>query len=406
MNLPADSLIAYTVEKMNLRLAERIPADDAGQLRSGLLYMGNVHDAYPRRLLLDTRLSPLDKMAWMMIRLYAQQNEGAIFPTYDELQLQLASPHKGKASRETISRVLLMLRITGWLSLCKRVRDEKGRVRGNIYAQHDEPLSFRDAEIFDPGWLDTVAEACQNKNKTISQTAWEVLNEIKNDTTMRHRHSRIALIESRLGSAQTPQQMAARQRVRYPSSESELRQKPPSSDINSLSSVSELSHPEEDKSLGSESELSGISRSCHSVRNPNRYVRSNTQCVKRNTYVLPSAFEQLLPMVDRSMVTEQLQALTSEQAEQVLQSISRALSDGGLTNPIGWLLSVLKRARDGKLFTQKTPTRPAQPQAADALFTEGMRVSEAATDVVPKPVSDKAFVQNMLAEIRKKCSPR
>ncbi|MBN3171598.1 STY4528 family pathogenicity island replication protein [Pectobacterium brasiliense] len=396
MNLPADSLIAYTVEKMNLRLAERIPADDAGQLRSGLLYMGNVHDAYPRRLLLDTRLSPLDKMAWMMIRLYAQQNEGAIFPTYDELQLQLASPHKGGASRETISRVLLMLRITGWLSLCKRVRDEKGRVRGNIYAQHDEPLSFRDAEIFDPGWLDTVAEACRNKNKTISQTAWDVLNEIKNDTTMRHRHSRIVLIESRLGSAQTPQQMVARQSVRHLSSEAELRQKSPSSDAKSLSSESELSHPEGDKSPGSESELSGISRGCHSVRNPNRYVRSNTHCVKRNTYVLPGAFEQLLSLDDRNMATEQLQGLTSEQAEQVLQSLKRALSDGGINNPIGWLLAVLKRARDGKLFTQRASKPPVQPQT-----------STAASDAVPKPavkISDKAHVQCVLAEIRRKCA--
>ncbi|AIA69863.1 conserved hypothetical protein [Pectobacterium atrosepticum SCRI1043] len=396
MNLPADSLIAYSVEKMNLRLAERIPGDDAGQLRSGLLYMGNVHDAYPRRLLLDTQLSPLDKMAWMMIRLYAQQNEGAIFPTYDELQLQLASPHKGGASRETISRVLLMLRITGWLSLCKRVRDEKGRVRGNIYAQHDEPLSFRDAEILDPGWLDTVAEACRNKNKTISQTAWEVLNEIKNDTTMRHRHSRIALIESRLGSVQTPQQMAARQSVRHLSSESELRQKSHSSDTNPLSSVSEFSHPEGDESPSSESELSGISRGCHSVRNPNRYVRSNTHCVKRNTYVLPGAFEQLLSLDDRSMATEQLQALTSEQAEQVLQSLKRALSDGGLNNPIGWLLAVLKRARDGKLFTQRASKPPVQAQTSTAV-----------SDAMSKPavkISDKAHVQSVLAEIRRKCA--
>ncbi|MEQ9859579.1 STY4528 family pathogenicity island replication protein [Pectobacterium cacticida] len=402
MNLPADSLIAYTVEKMNLRLAERIPGDDAGQLRSGLLYMGNVHDAYPRRLLLDTRLSPLDKMAWMMIRLYAQQNEGAIFPTYDELQLQLASPHKGKASRETISRVLLMLRITGWLSLCKRVRDKKGRVRGNIYAQHDEPLSFRDAEILDPGWLDMVAEACQNKNKTISQTAYDVLNEIKNDVTMRHRHSRIALIESRLDAIQTPQQLAARQRTHYPSSESELRQKSPSSDAKSLSSESELSHTEGDKSPGSESELSGISRGCRSVRNPNRYVRSNTHSVKRNTYVLPSAFEQLLLPDDRGMVTDQLQALTSEQAEQVLQSINRVLSDGGLTNPIGWLLAVLKRARDGKLFAQKTPAPSGRPTQSQVVASPA-----AATDIMPKPavqVSNKAHVLNVLAEIRRKCT--
>jgi hypothetical protein len=108
--------------------------------------MGNVHDAFPRQLFLDTRLSPLDKTAWVMIRLYAQQNEGAVFPTYDELQVQLASAHSEKASRDTVSRVLLMLRLTGWLSLCKRVRDDHGRVRGNIYAQHDEPLGYRDAE--------------------------------------------------------------------------------------------------------------------------------------------------------------------------------------------------------------------------------------------------------------------
>lgn len=87
-----------------------------------------------------------------MIRLCAQQTQGAVFPTYDELQLQLASPFNGKASRETVSRVLLMLRLTGWLSLCRRVRDDRGRVRvrGNIYAQHDEPLSARDAESLDP----------------------------------------------------------------------------------------------------------------------------------------------------------------------------------------------------------------------------------------------------------------
>ncbi len=39
---------------------------------------------------------PLDKMGWMMIRLYAQNNEGAIFPSYDELQVQLASRVKVK----------------------------------------------------------------------------------------------------------------------------------------------------------------------------------------------------------------------------------------------------------------------------------------------------------------------
>ncbi len=51
---------------------------------------------FPGGFFLDSRLSALDKMAWVMIRLYAQSNEGAVFPTYDELQLQLASPHAGE----------------------------------------------------------------------------------------------------------------------------------------------------------------------------------------------------------------------------------------------------------------------------------------------------------------------
>ncbi len=95
MTLPVDSLIAYTLEKMQERIVQKGRQQD-GKIQSGLLFTGNVHDAIPRRLLLDTRLSPLDKMAWMMIRLYAQNNEGAVFPTYDELQLQLASRGKEK----------------------------------------------------------------------------------------------------------------------------------------------------------------------------------------------------------------------------------------------------------------------------------------------------------------------
>lgn len=160
-----------------------------------------------------------------MIRLYAQQNQGAVFPTYDELQLQLASPFNGKASRETVSRVLLMLRLTGWLSLCRRVRDGQGRVRGNIYAQHDEPLSALDAETLDPTWLDTVAMGCAHKNRTVSQTAWSVLTDIQHDPTMRHQHSQMAAIAERLGSPQTPQQMAVRVSQRQeniPSSDAEL----------------------------------------------------------------------------------------------------------------------------------------------------------------------------------------
>ncbi|EFA5470972.1 TPA: helix-turn-helix domain-containing protein [Escherichia coli] len=344
MALPAESLIAYTLEKMKHCMATGARKEE-GRIRSGLLFTGNVHDAIPRRLLLDTRLSPLDKMAWMMIRLYAQNNEGAIFPTYDELQLQLASPGKGKASRETVSRVLLMLRITGWLSLCKRVRDDKGRVRGNIYAQHDEPLTFCDAEAMDPRYLDIVAEACMSRNRTISQTARDILGEIKNDPGMRHYHSHISQLEARIGSAQTPGQMAARQRV------TEERMRP--------GSETEPGKKMGQKRQSSDSEPSGKSAGYHRVRKPNHYVRNITHSVIKNTYVLPASLTGQIREEDAIMLTSQLQALPEALAQGVLESLSGMLGSQSLQNPVGWLLAVLKRAREGNFYPPKQKQRVA-----------------------------------------------
>ena len=359
MALPAESLIAYTLEKMKYRMATGARKEE-GRIRSGLLFTGNVHDAIPRRLLLDTRLSPLDKMAWMMIRLYAQNNEGAIFPTYDELQLQLASPGKGKASRETVSRVLLMLRITGWLSLCKRVRDDKGRVRGNIYAQHDEPLTFCDAEAMDPRYLDIVAEACMSRNRTISQTARDILGEIKNDPGMRHYHSHISQLEARIGSAQTPGQMAARQRV----TEERMR---PGSAPEKLSSETEPGKKMGQKRQSSDPEPSGKSAGYHRVREPNHYVRNITHSVIKNTYVLPASLTGQIREEDAIMLTSQLQALPEALAQGVLESLSGMLGSQSLQNPVGWLLAVLKRAREGNFY----PPKQKQRVAASAITRAG-----------------------------------
>lgn len=409
---PDDSLISHTIEQMNARLAERIcddtqaTAGDVTNLRSGLLFTGNVHDAVPRRLMLDTRLSPLDKVAWMMIRLYAQQNQqnhGAMFPTYDELQLQLASPFKGKASRETVSRVLLMLRLTGWLSLCRRVRDSKGRVRGNIYSQHDEPLSACDAESLDPTWLDTVAAACQHKNRAVSQTAWSVLSDIQNDPTMRHYHSQLNVIAQRLGAPQTPQEMATRMALRdentgssvtelgekYLGSDTELSQFKPSSE-------SELGDIWGRNAPSSDSEPSLKSTSYVNSAKPNCNVRSFTQSVNKKTYVprLPEALQQRIPEADQQQIHAQLQALPADVARQVLESLNVALARGEVSNPIGWLFSMMKRARNGALFATTASSKPVK--------TEPVRPQRPAETPrkAPAQVATREHVSALVAKLR------
>lgn len=332
MGLPPDSIVSLTLSRMQKSLEQRVCAGDVSQERSGLLFVGNVHDAFPRRLFLDNRLSPLDKTAWVMIRLYAQQNEGAIFPTYDELQVQLASPHAEKASRETVSRALLMLRLTGWLSLCKRVRDDHGRVRGNIYAQHDEPLGLRDCETFDPGWLELLEASCSSKNKSVRMTALSVLNDILQDPGMRHRHSRLALIEGRLSSPSTPVKMVQQ---------------------------------EQDTKPGSESELSHKSGSYAGVRNSNRNVRSFTQSVIKKTYVLPvdiklpESFLARLSDDDRDMLLGQLAGLPSETSGILLSLLREQLGQNKIGNPVGWMLAMLKRAREGEFVAPKAFQRAA-----------------------------------------------
>ena len=391
---PDDSLISHTIEQMNARLAERIcddtqaTAGDVTNLRSGLLFTGNVHDAVPRRLMLDTRLSPLDKVAWMMIRLYAQQNQqsqGAMFPTYDELQLQLASPFKGKASRETVSRVLL------------------GRVRGNIYSQHDEPLSVCDAESLDPTWLDTVAAACQHKNRAVSQTAWSVLSDIQNDPSMRHYHSQLNVMAQRLGAPQTPQEMATRMALRdentgssvtepgekHPSSDTELSQFKPSS-------VSELGDIRGRKAPSSDSEPSLKSTGYVNSAKPNCNVRSFTQRVNKKTYVprLPDALQQRIPEADQQQIHAQLQALPADVACQVLESLNAALSRGEVSNPTGWLFSMMKRARNGALFATTPSSKPVK--------TEPVRPQRPAETPrkAPAQVATREHVSALVAKLR------
>lgn len=403
--MAVDTVISQTLARMQRRIEEKAQSGAVVNEQSGLIFLGNVHDAVPRRLFLDCRLSPLDKMAWIMIRLYAQQNEGAVFPTYDELQCQLASPHAQKASRETVSRTLIMLRLTGWLSLCKRVRDKSGRVRGNIYAQHDEPVSLRDAEYFDPGWLDCVAECCRHTNKTIRMTALAVLTDIKNDMQMRHRHSRIALIEARLQAPQTPQAILGLKAEKTLSSECELSQPDLKMRPETPGSEAELGVIKDKIKSGTETEPSRKQGICNPVRKTNRYVRSFTQRVKE-TYVKPNNSEShAMPLIwstrlieriepdERDMLEAQLKTLPDGLGQQVLDDLSLRLKTAQIHNVVAYLLTNIKRARQGQfnVVGEAGKTVPAISAVTNTYAGSPKKTVKRAK---------REFVSQILAEIR------
>lgn len=149
----------------------------------GVLFSGNRHETVPRALFLDRRLTPLERNAWQVIRLQVQRDGVTAFPTYAELAPSLASmPCTTKASSETVARALTILRLTRWLSLVQRRRDQPtGRHQGNLYVLHDEPLSPFEAIQLDVDYLDLISRTLNHASKAIQSVGYHVLEELATD---------------------------------------------------------------------------------------------------------------------------------------------------------------------------------------------------------------------------------
>lgn len=155
-------------------------------LRNGqdqLFFLGNPHETVPRRLLLARNLSPREKFTWQLLRLSAHDTGNGLFPSYTELQCWLSDqPDCDKASRSTVSHALTMLRLTRWLSLCRRLRDKKtGQMAGNLYALHDAPLSFDEAGVLDEEYASLLAECTRHGNSRIRHAAVAMLLTLNGD---------------------------------------------------------------------------------------------------------------------------------------------------------------------------------------------------------------------------------
>jgi hypothetical protein len=158
-------------------LEPKEPAQGTAPSQDGFLYSGNRHESVPRALFLDRRLTPLERNAWQVFRLQLNDDGVTAFPTYDQLRPYLASmPCAAQASHETVARALTLLRLTRWLSLVRRRRDPKtGRIQGNLYVLHDEPLSPFEAMQLDPDYLGLVSQALTHAAKAVQVVGMNTL---------------------------------------------------------------------------------------------------------------------------------------------------------------------------------------------------------------------------------------
>ncbi|GAB3320368.1 STY4528 family pathogenicity island replication protein [Alloalcanivorax xenomutans] len=178
------------------------PAAEDTTPQDGFLFSGNRHESVPRALFLDRRLTPLERNAWQVFRLLLNDDGVTAFPTYERLRPYLASmPCTAKASHETVARALTQLRLTRWLSLVRRRRDARsGRIQGNLYVLHDEPLSPFEAMQLDTEYLGLVSQALTHSAKAVRVVGVHTLKEITEDPMVSARTlpSRLQVMVQRL----------------------------------------------------------------------------------------------------------------------------------------------------------------------------------------------------------------
>lgn len=324
--------------------------------RSGFLFSGTQQETLSRRLLLDSRLTPLERNAWMVFKLLLDK-QGFAVPRYQDLQPYLSmTPYANGASKETVARVIANLRLTRWLSLVTKGRDENtGRIQGALYILHDEPVSVGEAMQLDTNYADHVAKCCNHANKSVRSIANHAKLELEQEG--HELPSRLEVLAQRMsshlsrqpdsmldGSDSEPGKKALVRNQKYPGSVSELGK-------NSL--VRNRKRP------GSESEPGRKAPEINAVRNPNPVQYSTVQntdiCTvlygqregSESKPIWPYPFNEL-SAADRQGIRLELESLNPELADQVLSEAVQRCQAGGIRNPGGYLRGLIKRAKAGQ----------------------------------------------------------
>jgi hypothetical protein len=331
---------------------------------TGILFTGNPHEAFPRRLLLDNRLTPLERNAWHVFRLLLNDDGLTSFPTYEQLRPYLASSPYKLASRETVAKALTALRLTRWLSLAGRVRDEvTGQMKGNIYLLHDEPISISEAMLLDSSYLQLVGNSQDHANKSIRQVAANTLEELMQDPHLRDHTlpSHLEVLGRRVANQEWAKAHVEASRQETPSSNAPHVSEPDPSDSELSQNESELSkkRPVRNRAApSSESEPSRKQGSAPRVRNPNSSSTStytNTSVCKSSVpraspgavIRWPASFESLAPD-QRRKVQVGLGLVSAEVQQSVLDQWDVRLGQGQMRNPFGYLLGMIEKARNGE----------------------------------------------------------
>ncbi|SAH82561.1 Uncharacterised protein [Bordetella ansorpii] len=342
----------------------------------------------PKALLLDERLTPLERNARLTFRALAS-SDGTVVLSYDALRKYLPSaPGSKQAALETVSRAVLCLRLSTWIALVEYRRNPiTGFSMASRYTVRNQPLTFVEACLEDDDYLPLLERALNHISATIRQLAQSILDEALRQPDALERLP-----------------ATARERIE------QLRGNGDDHDPGGPSG----STPPDGRgpiTNGSVEARDGIPKSAPvstaTVRTVEKEVLKEVHTypsqseVQASGSALPIRFRQL-PQDQQQILIARLRGLALEQRQAVLAEWDARCASGGVHNAIAYLYGLIKKAVNG-MFKLWAARKPA-PQQGAAKVGCGLQVSPPAASAFPdvpavKPAS-REVVEQSLAQIR------
>ncbi|WNV02817.1 STY4528 family pathogenicity island replication protein [Enterobacter sp. DTU_2021_1002640_1_SI_PRY_ASU_LCPMC_013] len=341
--------------------AQSVPAHQT----DGFIFSGNRHDSVPRALLTDNRLTPLERNAWQVFRLLLNEDGITAFPTYDQLAPWLASmPCATRASHETVARALTLLRLTRWISLVRRRRDSRtGRILGNLYVLHDEPLTPYEAIQLDADYLWLVSQSLDHASKSIQRVSVHTLKEMTDDPLLRGRElpSRLQVLSQRLKIQGWVEPKS------YPQAVGNYDSEDGQNDL--LRNRDDLSSPSEAGEKTSKTDSLRIPKTDSTVRKEKEIKEISTVPRGLGMLHLPERF-RLLKAEQQSGALAALQPVDPDLHQAVLDEWDARCRASTVRNPAGYLFGIIQKAMRGEFRAwagqrtqpETTFTRTEQPR--------------------------------------------
>ena len=127
----------------------------------------------PASLMLDARLTPLERNGWQVLRMLRSAEGISPLANLGQLRRYLTSTPLGqRAGYETARRVLVVLRLTGWISLVGQHRDPlTGHVLSELYQVHESALHFQQACTLDASLSALLQASIGHENNKVDRVA-------------------------------------------------------------------------------------------------------------------------------------------------------------------------------------------------------------------------------------------